>query len=211
MALVNDAVRAPEGLRTKEFVLRPIRASDAERDYEAVMESKDFLRGWEQTGWPAADFTVEANREDLVKLERRHAAGEAFAYTVADPTDTRCLGCVYVLPTASPWLAKARITALGDDEWSAYGLAVLFWVRKARLADGLDRRLLDVLGPWLARDWRRPNHVVITNEQFGQQVALIAGAGLVPRFRLAYPKQPGDFLAYATDSSGASRRPSPVG
>src|SRR3954469_1414754 len=109
MAFDND-FQAPEGLRTDEFLLRPIRASDAELDHEAVMESKEFLRRWEQSSWPTDDFTVDANRDDMVKLERRHAAGESFAYTVMSPTETQCLGCVYVQPTTSRWLAKAQIT-----------------------------------------------------------------------------------------------------
>ncbi len=27
-----------------------------------VMESREFLRPWEQPGWPAGDLTLEANR-----------------------------------------------------------------------------------------------------------------------------------------------------
>jgi hypothetical protein len=204
-------IRAAAGLRTDEFVLRPIQASDAERDYDAVMESRDFLRRWEQSSWPADDFTVEANREDMLKLERRRAAGESFVYTVVDPAGTRCLGCVYVQPTTSPWLSRARITSLGEADWSAYALAVTFWVRKSRLADELDRRLLDALSSWLVRDWGIANHLVVTNEQFEQQVAMIEQAGYQRRFRLAYPNQSGDYLAYAGGTSAAERRPSAMG
>lgn len=203
MAFDTDDVRAPEGPRTDEFVLRPISASDAERDYEAVMESKEFLRRWEQSAWPADDFTVDANREDLDKLERRHSAGESFAYTVVNPTGTQCLGCVYIQPTTSRWLSKARVIPLGETRWSDHEAAVLFWIRQSRLADGLDRRLLHALVPWLTQEWRIANPLVVTNEQFEQQVALIEDAGLRLRFRLAYPNQPGDYLAYARDASGA--------
>jgi hypothetical protein len=211
MALNTDDLRAPDGLRMAECVLRPIRASDAELDYEAVMESKEYLRHWEQSGWPADDFTVDANREDMVKLERRHAAGESFAYTVMNPAATQCLGCVYIQPTSSRWLSRARIAPLGDARWSAYAVAILFWVRQSRLDDGLDRRLLDALGSWLARDWRIANHLVVTNEQFAQQVAMIEDAGLERRFRLAYPNQPGDYLAYANDASGTQQRTATMG
>jgi len=50
----------------------------------------------------------------MVKLERRHAAGESFAYTVMSPTETQCLGCVYIVPTTWPYLAGAQITALAS-------------------------------------------------------------------------------------------------
>lgn len=193
----NDDVQPPKELRTDEFLLRPIRASDAELDYEAVMESREFLRVWERTGWPADDFTVEANREDLVKLERRHADRESFTYTVMDPTETRCLGCVYLVPTDAPILTRARISALGDDRWSAYEAAVYFWVRDSRLADGLDRRLLERLGPWLEREWRIERHLIVTTEQFEQQVSVIESVGLRRRFQLDDPKYPGMSLALA--------------
>ena len=81
-----------EGLTTDDLVLRPIVAADAELDYAAVMESREHLRKWEQTSWPADDFTVTANREDLENLERRHASREAFTYTVMNPAETECLG-----------------------------------------------------------------------------------------------------------------------
>lgn len=211
MVFNTDDVRAPEGLRTDELLLRPIRASDAELDYEAVMESKEFLRRWEQSSWPKDDFTVEANREDMVKLERRHTDGESFTYTVMNTTETQCLGCVYILPTTARLFSRAQITALDGAQWSAYEAAVYFWIRKSRLADELDRRLLDALGPWLAHDWRIANHLIVTNEQFEQQVKMIEGAGLELRFRLERPNEPGKSLAYAGDASGAERRPPTMG
>ena len=203
MAFDDGDVRAPAELRMDEFLLRPIRASDAELDHEAVMESKAFLRRWEQSSWPADDFTVDANRDDMVKLERRHAAGESFTYTVMNPTETHCLGCVYILSTTARLFSRAQITALGGARWSAYEAGVSFWIRESRLADGLDRRLLDALGPWLAHDWRIERHLIVTNEQFEQQVAMIEGAGLELRFRLERPNEPGTSLAYAHDASEA--------
>lgn len=197
MVFNNDDFQAPAELRTDEFLLRPIRASDAELDYEAVMESKEFLRRWEQSSWPADDFTVDANREDLDKLERRHADGESFTYTVMNTTETQCLGCVYILPTTARFFSRAQITPLDGARWSACEAAVFFWIRKARLVDELDRRLLDALGPWLAHDWRVEHYLIVTNEQVEQQVAMIEGAGLRLRFRLERPNEPGKSLAYA--------------
>lgn len=203
MAFNTDTFRAAGGLRTDEFLLRPIRAADADLDYEAVMESKEFLRQWEQSSWPDDDFTVDANRDDLGRAERRHTNGESFTYTVLNTTETHCLGCVYIFPTAARLFTKAQITALDGAQWSAYEAAVYFWIRKSRLADKLDRRLLDALDPWLTHDWRFENYLIVTNEQFEQQVALIESANLRLRFRLANPNEPGTFLAYANGSSGA--------
>ncbi len=203
MAFNDDDFHAPAALRTDAFLLRPIRASDAELDYEAVMASKEYLRPWEQTGWPADDFTVDANRADVAKLERWHAAGERFTYTVLDPTGTHCLGCVYLLPTGAPLFARRQIAAIAAARWSEYDVAVNFWVRTSRLADGLDRRLLDALGPWLDDDWHIGRHLIVTNEQVAQQVSLIESTDRRLRFRLTDPKEPGKSLAYAYNAPPA--------
>jgi hypothetical protein len=196
----NDAFHVPAGLRTDAFLLRPIRETDAECDHEAVMESREFLRLWEQSTWPEDDFTVEANREDLAKLERRHADGESFTYTVMNLDETACLGCVYIFPIGARLFSKAQIAAVDGPEWAAYDAAVYFWVRASRLADGLDRQLVEALGPWLAQDWRIVHPLIITNEQFVQQVEMIESAGLQLRFQLTYPNEPGKSLAYAFPS-----------
>jgi hypothetical protein len=197
MAFNDDDFRAPEGLRTGEFLLRPIREADAALDYEAVMASREYLRPWEGTGWPADDFTLDANCADVAKLARWHAAGERFTYTVLDPTGAHCLGCVYLLPTGAPLFARRQIAALAGARWSDYAVAANFWVRTSRLADGLDRRLLDALGPWLADAWHIARHLIVTNEQVAQQVSLIESTGRRLRFRLMDPKQSGTSLAYA--------------
>ena len=196
MPFIHDAIHVPNGMRTNDFVLRPIREADAELDHQAVMESREFLRTWEQSSWPEDDFTVEANREDLRKLQRRHAANESFTYTVMNLTEAQCLGCVYVFPTDANIFARAEICAIDGTNWSDYAAAVYFWIRKSRLADALDRRLLDVLGPWLAHDWRFDDFLFITNEQFEQQVEMIENAELPLAFRISDPKAEGDFLAY---------------
>ncbi|WP_051325203.1 GNAT family N-acetyltransferase [Glycomyces tenuis] len=186
----------PEGLTTDDFILRPITAADAEPDYAAVMESREYLRGWEQTGWPADDFTVEANREDLEMLERRHAERRAFTYTVMDPAETECLGCVYFMPTDARSFAGARITPVGDRRWEDYEAAVYFWVRRSRLETATDRALLDVLRTWPAKDWSLRGHLIVTSELFTQQVGMIERAGLQLRFTVEEPDKPGRYLAY---------------
>jgi hypothetical protein len=177
--------------------LRPILASDAELDYAAVMESREFLRKWEQSTWPEEDFTVEANREDMAKPERRHASGESFTYTVMNLDQTECLGCVYVFSPEGNWLSDAQVVAVGADEWSDSDAVILFWVRKSRLAAGTDSLLLDSLRTWFEREWSFDAPVVMTNEQFDQQVAMIEGTDLRRRFEVKLPDDPGKYLAYA--------------
>jgi len=50
MPFITMDIDAPDGLTTDDFILRPIVAADAGLDYAAVMESREHLRTWEQTG-----------------------------------------------------------------------------------------------------------------------------------------------------------------
>ena len=202
MPFNEDVKPVPEGLRSDKFLLRPIRVADAELDYEAVMESKEFLRIWEQSSWPEDSFTVEANREDLRKLERRHADEESFTYTIMSPTETRCLGCVYIFAMDAAMFSRSDISAIDGARWSDYAAAVYFWIRLSRLADALDRAVLDALVPWLKDDWRFENWLFVTNEQFTQQVMMMESAGLRPGFRIKDPKAAGRFLAYGRENAG---------
>jgi hypothetical protein len=186
----------PDGLATDDFVLRPIKADDAEMDYAAVMESRDYLRTWEQTGWPADDFTATANREDLEKLERRHASREAFTYTIVNPAGTECLGCVYIVPTDARWLVNARITPAGNRRWDDYDAAVYFWMRASQLAAETDRVLLDALRTWLSQDWKFREYLILTSELFTQQVDMIESTDLELRFEVRESEKPGRYLAY---------------
>ena len=200
MPFENMEFAVPEGLTTNDFILRPIVAADAEMDYAAVMESREYLRTWEQSSWPEDDFTVDANREDLEKLERRHASREAFTHTVINPAGTECLGCVYIFPSDAQMFAGASITAVGNRRWDDYEAAVYFWIRKSRLATETERSLLDALRTWLEQDWSLGGHLIVTNEKFTQQVDLIEQTDLQLRFMIEEPDKPGRYLAYDWES-----------
>jgi hypothetical protein len=187
----------PKLLATDAFVLRPITAADAELDHAAVMESREYLRTWEQSTWPEDGFTVEQNRLDLEKLEKWNAERMAFTYTVRDPAEAVCLGCVYIFPTNASVFQKARISPVGPDRWDDYEAAVYFWVRKSQLEAGKDRMLLGTLREWLSTEWGLLGHVFVTNEQFEQQVRLIEGTDLGLRFAIEEQGKPGKYLAYS--------------
>ena len=187
----------PEGRATPEFLLRPLLTTDVDLDYAAVMESKVELRPWEQTGWPADDFTVAADLVDLQDLEERFREKRSFTYTVMTLDETECLGCVYLMPRDARSFTSATVTPLEDRRWEQVGGAIYFWVRTSRLASGLDGRLLDTLRRWLDEDWDLDGYVFVTNEQCEQQVELIERAGLHRMFTIAKPEQSGAYLAFA--------------
>src|ERR1041385_701259 len=80
--------------------LRPIRESDVEIDYPAVMGSRETLwrKYGEAWGWPPADMSYGADPEDLPHHEAEIAAHETFNYAVLNEDESELLGCVYIDP-----------------------------------------------------------------------------------------------------------------
>lgn len=199
------------GLRAASFVVRPITADDAERDYEAVMESRDYLHAWEQSTWPEDDFTVEDNRGDLADLEAWNADRKAFIYTVLDPSETVCLGCVYIFPTDAKFLRASTITPVGDDQWAEYHAAVYHWVRKSEMDAGRDVEFFLLLRDWLAGEWSFEKYLFVTNEQFAAQAELMARNDMTLRFTCEEVVKPdqleksGKFLAFTDESARAEK------
>lgn len=169
---------APGGMRTERLLLRPLRASDAERDYDAVMSSASELRRCRGSEWPSDDFTLAENRADLERHEREHERGEAYTYTVLAPDDVSCLGCVYIVPV---WPEARPLCGSATS-----GACVGFWVCASELASELDRHLLAALREWLQTEWPL-DCVLFTNcIADARQAALFAEAGLL-RLPLAWP------------------------
>ncbi len=196
-AFFNQEFDPPDELRTEEFVVRPLLVSDTELDYDAVMETREFLRKWAQEPWPEDDFTVEGNREDMETAEKWFVDRYAFLYTVMNPSETECLGCVYIFPPDARWLGAPEKVPVTDAQWSDYDAVVTFWVRTSRLANGLDRDLLDALRIWFSAEWPFDSYLIYTNEELEQQVAMIEEAGLQLMFQLTEPDEPITSLAYA--------------
>ncbi len=175
MPFIPPDAPIPEHLDAKEFRLRPLRMSDVDLDYAALMESKELLRRWSQSGWPADDFTLAQNAEDLEEHEREHDERTAFTFTVLDPEEAECLGCVYIRPLA-PLLRPEDIGKARAED--VYQGRVAFWVRQSRLKYDLDHRLLRALIQWFERDWPFTTVVFFTSEQETRQRQVFEDQGL---------------------------------
>src|SRR5918995_1012233 len=140
MTFYPEDAPVPTLLRGDDFVLRPLRATDVDLDYEAVMASQEALRRGSGGQWPRPGFTLEENLTDLQGHEADFLARRGFTYTVMDPTETRCLGCVYAYPPEGED---------GDGGADDHEAVIWFWVRPDGVAADLDRRLLAALVPWL--------------------------------------------------------------
>ena len=175
MPFIPPGASIPELLDAKEFRLRPLRVSDVELDYAALMESKELLRRWSQSGWPADDFTLAQNAEDLEEHEREHDERIAFTFTVLDARESECLGCVYIRPL--PQLLRPEdFGDVGTED--VYQGRVAFWVRQPRLKDDLDHRLLRALIQWFERDWPFTRVLFYTSERETRQRQVFEEQGL---------------------------------
>jgi RimJ/RimL family protein N-acetyltransferase len=187
---------APAILTAPDFILRPLQASHVELDYDAVMEDPAYLRAWGQTGWPADDFTLDENLQDLIHHEREHREGEAFTFTVLSIEGTRCLGCVYITPIGMRIpvgvIPRARLSRA-----DAFIADICFWIRPSMQREDLDQAILRSLHPWLLEDWPFDQIFIHTSEDDQRQQEIFATAGLEPvtRFQSDQPR-PGRWVLY---------------
>ena len=136
-SIVPKNFKVPKELKTKDFILRPLKVNDLIKDYEAVMSSIDHLRGrMDDSDWPVG-LTIEENLIDLGWHQREFTLGHSFAYTVVSPDCEDCLGCCYIYPS----------------EKSESEVDVFYWIRQNLLETGLEDYLGEVLKQWLKTDW----------------------------------------------------------
>jgi len=189
--------RGSEVLKTAEMLIRPLRASDVLLDYDAVISSRAEL--WLRSGgaWPREGFTLEENLADLQMHEQEHQDRLAFTYTVMNPSETECLGCLYITPLAQQ-LKRAAAThqqhpASGatiqpPPEVSASDAVVTFWVRQSRLADNLDLLLLQALTDWFRTAWTFPRVTFLAQNAQQRQLRLFEQLGMTLFYTLPNAK-----------------------
>jgi hypothetical protein len=137
--LVPSDFPVPDGLVTRDLILRPLTVHDVVKDYDAVMTSIAHLRGvfGPDSAWPSPDLTLEQDLIDLGWHQKEFQQRSSFAYTVMTPDESRCLGCVYIYPSA-------------DQELDA---VVYLWVRASAFDQGLDPILYEAVRGWVAGAW----------------------------------------------------------
>jgi hypothetical protein len=134
---VPDTFEVPAIYETERFRLRMLSVDDVEKDYEAVIESRELLHSLFKGGWPREGFTLEENLADLENHQREFEQREAFAYTVVSLDETRVLGCLYIDPSQ-------------DENFDA---EVYMWVRTSEYENGLDPILFEVVKDWIDGSW----------------------------------------------------------
>jgi Acetyltransferase (GNAT) domain len=179
MEIYPTGAVVPNEKRTDRLFLRPLRATDVEQDYDAVMSSAEMLRRWSQTDWPADDFTLKQNLDDLERHEREHHERKAFTFTVLEPHGPRCLGCVYLTPL---WPSEVQVCP-----HARYPASVSFWVRASEISADLDQHLLATLLDWFQAEWAFDCLLFPCTQDDQRRAALFQAAGLGRRASVSSP------------------------
>jgi hypothetical protein len=143
MAWLPDDFTHPDRVELRSgHHLRPIRESDVAIDYPAVMGSRESLwrRYGEAWGWPPADMTYEADREDLAHHEAEIAAHETFNYAVLNEDESELFGCVYIDPP-------------GERSPDGSDAVASWWVVDRMQGTELEQALNEFVPGWLAEVW----------------------------------------------------------
>lgn len=135
---IADEFSYPKELETANFYIRPIRGSDAEMDYPAVMSSISHIRNtMGSRSWPSEELTLEEDRTDLARHEGEMERGEAFVYTVMNKTQTEILGCIYIF--------TSRLDHLDAE--------IAIWTTLEAFENGLDSVLFQEVQNWINNEW----------------------------------------------------------
>jgi hypothetical protein len=130
--------------------LRPIRSSDVDIDYPAVMSSRERL--WSQFGephgWPPESLTHEDDLADLIRHEAEMDDNLSFNYALLDHDESHLAGCVYIDP-------PERVGADGD---------ISFWVVDSLVDTPVPALLETVVRRWIGESWPFTNPRIIGSD-----------------------------------------------
>lgn len=140
----------PTQLATEGFLVRPLLASDVENDYQAVLASRERNLRMSNGRWPKEGFTLEENLEDLKTHEKEHIERKTFTFTVMDPEDKTCLGCIYIIRPGermSEYYFENKLTL----DYVAY---LNYWLRPDYSGKEFEVNFLKSLIQWINEEWK---------------------------------------------------------
>ena len=124
--------------------LRPIHPDDTALDMIAVHGSRDRLwsiygKAW---GWPPADLSADADREDLARHADEMTRNESFNFALFDADETALLGCVYIDPPERAGDVDAEIS---------------WWVIDDLVDSAVEQALDEFIPRWISSSWPLTN------------------------------------------------------
>jgi hypothetical protein len=195
MPFYPEDAPVPTELRTDTLIVRPLRASDAELDYDAYMSSPETIASHSGGRWQLEGFTVAEDRRLAEQHERDHQARKNFAFIVMTPAEDKSLGCVYVLPLL-PYLQRIGASGALAADIGAGAAIVTFWVRQDNEDADLSRRLVIALRKWFGREWTFAGIFFRVNRDEIGSLRALEAAGLTRLYTLATDYAPHEYYLY---------------
>lgn len=136
-SFISDTYQPPKSFNTEHFHFRVLDDEVAELDFEAVMSSQKRLQGifGLDSDWPESDMTLTQNINSLKVHKKEFESRLAFAYSVFNPSKSKCLGSIYIDPSDS----------------KHYQCVVYLWIRNDSIE--LDSVLYHTVSKWLSDEW----------------------------------------------------------
>ena len=155
--------------------MEPLSTSHLMLDYEAVMESRTFLRSWSVSNWPDDHFRMEDNHEDLKNHNWEHQHQIAFTYTILTPDKKQCMGCVYINPNQRIEPVTEKETAILEQRPAN----VRFWTRNSIHNTSKENIILNDLISWFTEIWEMKDILFSCNKKVPSQITLFRTSGLM--------------------------------
>ena len=134
---VDPSFEIPLVYTADAFLLEKLTVAHAQKDYEAVMESRLDLREQFDGAWPEDDFTLAQNIEDIQEHEHLFEQRVSFTYSVMSLDKKRVLGCIYINPS----------------DTTRHDAQVHAWIRSSEKGSGLEEKLTIAVNEWLTTTW----------------------------------------------------------
>ncbi len=155
----------PTHIAGADFWFEVLHPHHVKLDFDAVMESKEFLRRWSNSSWPEDEFRLEDNLRDLEWHFEEFKELTAFTYTILNHSKTRCWGCIYIRPVES-------IQSLTQNDLSKlqpYQFFVSYWVIPEIRNTPVETQVFTTLLDWLLTKWQFPSVLFASNRQIPEQ------------------------------------------
>lgn len=180
----------PTRLERDSFIVEPLTGEHVQRDYAAVMASREMLRRWGGTTWPTDDFDLAGNLADLEMHDAEHRRRDAFTYTVLSPDAMECLGCVYITPLSR--LVDANPGLRAEERDAVVG----FWAASTPRGLAVEAELAAELITWLGNAWRFESVAFAVRDELTEQHRLLEELGLTAGAQITVPNRTGVFTLF---------------
>jgi hypothetical protein len=175
----NDK-EVPSKLIFDSILIRQLRSTDNELDYQAVIES----------GFRPEGFPKEENLKQISKHERDHNDRKEFAFTIMDVNETICYGCIFIKPI-NPFLKFAffndRVIESLDIKENDPGIS--FWITPKGWKLNLFERILKELKNWFKAEWSYDRLFFLGIRPSQEEIDEIEKIGLKRNFLLQIEKE----------------------